>query len=488
MKTNTNIKNYLIILILISTTTFSFSEKYYCVYKNGGILKTFAKSDIDSVKPTSSALLFYHGGVSVDISMTLVDSLSFKDYNPDLSQDGVANCYVVPKAGDYVFPAKLHDNTIITGDAADYLWTDVECTWTTASGKTEVTAAVDPMNSEYIIRNIVYNANNNTISFTASGNPGNAVIALYTESGGKRTIVWSWHIWSSGYTIDQMTLTGWTSKLLAANSQSLTWLDRSIGAINTSMDNVGSNGFIYQWGRKDPFIFSRVVGQKTNPSGTDETTAFGELTMPVKVNSAFETGFSVSDNLATIAAGIANPMLLYNPSSSTEYRWASDLAATAWGDGVAPFTKYDLYLKGTDPNENYTNGIRAGSKTNNDPCPPGYRVPTCEEMWLSFAGAQYTSGTYSALFNNVTSTMSTITQSHLVQCYGVDCMTTLFPASGFRDTGKLDYLGYSAYYTTSTLNPENVLYAFRQLVASNMRVEGSGSMKIPRQIRCVKEY
>jgi len=487
MKTNIKISICLIAIFTISLATSAFSERYYCVYKNGGIVKSFAKSAVDSVKPNAVNLNFYHGGTAISIPMTQVDSLTFKNSNPDLSGEGLANCYVVPTAGDYVFPVKLHDNTELSGDAADYLWTDVEYVWNTADGKTQVTNAVDPMNPEYIIRNIHYNAETHMISFTATGNPGNAVVALYTENAGVRTIVWSWHIWSSGYTLEQMALVGWTSKLLAANSQSMTWLDRSIGAVNTSMDNVGSNGFTYQWGRKDPFIHSRVVGQKTNPSGADETTAFGELTMPVKINSAFGSSFNVNPILATVADGVANPMTLYSPVTTTEYKWASDLTASAWGDGVAPFTKMDLYLKGTDPNKNYTDGIRAGSKSNYDPCPPGYRVPTCEEMWLSFAGAQYTSGTYTAFFNNVTSTMSAITQSHLVQCFGDGCQTTLFPASGHRQDGKLDNLGYAAYYTTSTINPENTSYAFRQLVASNMRVEGSGSFKLPRPIRCVKE-
>jgi hypothetical protein len=417
--------------------------------------------------------------------MTQVDSLTFKNSNPDLSGEGLANCYVVPTAGDYVFPVKLHDNTELSGDAADYLWTDVEYVWNTADGKTQVTNAVDPMNPEYIIRNIHYNAETHMISFTATGNPGNAVVALYTENAGVRTIVWSWHIWSSGYTLEQMALVGWTSKLLAANSQSMTWLDRSIGAVNTSMDNVGSNGFTYQWGRKDPFIHSRVVGQKTNPSGADETTAFGELTMPVKINSAFGSSFNVNPILATVADGVANPMTLYYPSSGNV--WSSDLANSAWGDGVAPFTKWSLYCTGTDPNRNYTDGLRAGSKSNYDPCPQGYRVPTCEEMFLSFTGAGYTTGSYPAFFNNVTSTMSTITQSHLVQCYGDGCQTTLFPASGHREAGKLDQLGYTSYYTTSTINPETSTYAIRIIVASNMRPDGGGSFKIPRQIRCVKE-
>lgn len=237
------------------------SRKYYSIYKNNSIQTTFSQSSIDSVRPSSSDIKLHHNGSFTTIPRSDVDSLVFLDYNPDLSALGIANCYVAPTAGDYIFSTKLNDNSIKAGDNADYLWTDVERTWANNGGKMEVTAAVEPMDHEYIIKNIAYNADNNTIAFTATGNVGNAVIALYTENAGERTIVWSWHIWSSGYTIDQMSVAGWRSTLLDANNESLTWLDRNIGAINNSMDNAGSYGFVYQWGRKDP-LFSQLLSDK----------------------------------------------------------------------------------------------------------------------------------------------------------------------------------------------------------------------------------
>lgn len=479
-----NIKNITCLFLAFIMPLMSVSaEKYYSIYKNNSIQATFSQSSIDSVRPSSSDIKLHHNGSFTTIPRSDVDSLVFLDYNPDLSALGIANCYVAPTAGDYIFSTKLNDNSIKAGDNADYLWTDVERTWANNGGKMEVTAAVEPMDHEYIIKNIAYNADNNTIAFTATGNVGNAVIALYTENAGERTIVWSWHIWSSGYTIDQMSVAGWRSTLLDANNESLTWLDRNIGAINNSMDNAGSYGFVYQWGRKDPFVFSTTVGQKTNPGGTDEATAFSTLTMPTKTNEAFAAGFEVDATLVTVAEVAQSPMKFYLSSGN----WATNIPVTAWGDGIAPFATFDGYLKDTDPNENYTDGVRAGSKSIYDPCPSGYRVPTCEEMWLSFAGANYTSGSYSSLFSNVTSTMSTLTNSHLIDCSTDECVKILLPASGHRDNGKVDGLGSAAYYQTSTIDPQKPAQAFRQLVGSNTRVEGSGTFGFARPVRCVKE-
>lgn len=401
-----------------------------------------------------------------------------KPIDPNLSAEGIANCYVVPAGGDYYFSTKLHDNTILTGDAADYLWTDVACNW--INDNTEISDAVNPMDAQYIIKNISYNAAENKISFTATGNPGNAVIALYRESGGNRLIVWSWHIWVSGKTLEQMSL-DWTSKNLSAKGQSLKWLDRNVGAINTLVDNIGSNGLLFQWGRKDPFIGSRILGQKTNPSGTDETTAFGELTLPVKTNSQFGSGFVVGTTLGTVAEVHKNPMTFYVASGS----WATDIQATAWGDGIAPFSKFSLWLKGTDPNKNYTDGIRKGSKSNYDPCPPGYRVPTAEELWLSYAS--WSAVDYPAWDGNVTTQLASKTQSQTITNYSDPSIKTFLPAFGHRDQGRMDFTGYAAYYLTSTINPENTSYAFRLLVGTNVRVEGSGSTAMSRPIRCVAE-
>ncbi|NGM61803.1 hypothetical protein G5B30_07730 [Sphingobacterium sp. SGG-5] len=397
--------------------------------------------------------------------------------DPDLSIAGLANCYVVPMEGEYSFATKLINNTVLSGDGADFLWTDVAYEWT--SDNSEIQSAVSPQNAEYIIKNIAYDAQEGRISFTATGNVGNAVIALYNTTGGTRTIVWSWHIWVAGKSTDQMKV-DWVSKNLAAKSQSLAWLDRNIGAINTVGENVGASGLLYQWGRKDPFVGSRLL----RSSGT-EPDAFGDRTLPVYTNPDFGSGFSVENTLVSISEVVKNPMVFYSSGGN----WATDIPTTAWGDDVAPFSTYAGYLDGTDAIHNYTHSIRNGLKSIYDPCPPGYRVATSDEMWLSFTSVWGGTGgiQYPAWPDNVSSTGSSSTNSRIVTDYNDPSISIVLPKSGHRDGGKLASVGTAAYYWTSTINPENN-YAFRNVVgATEIRVDAGGSFAIARPLRCVAE-
>ncbi len=101
-------------------------------------------------------------------------------------------------------------------------------------------------------------------SFTAelSGQSGNAVIAIYdkedpSEDGAK--ILWSFHIWVSDVE-EQVLENGYIV------------LDRNLGAVSVIPGDVRSIGFLYQWGRKDPFVSTDKYGTNTNgkmygPSG-----------------------------------------------------------------------------------------------------------------------------------------------------------------------------------------------------------------------------
>ncbi|GAB1415931.1 hypothetical protein MASR2M117_13370 [Paludibacter sp.] len=445
---------------------------------NYNLIKITLTSVADETYAQEEASINLLAEQSAEIDLNVDFSKAAQTSEPNLSIAGLANCYVVPMEGNYFFSTTLSDNTVLTGTNADILWSELEYEW--AGDNSEIISAKSPDNAGYIIKNVTYNPTENTISFTATGNLGNAVIALYTDVADVKTIVWSWHIWVAGKSIDEMGI-DWVSKNLAAKSQKLTWLDRNIGAISIQADHVGSYGALYQWGRKDPFIGSRIIGKKSNPSGTDETDPFGEYTIPVYTNKALSTGFALSSTSLTVNEVAKDPMAFYVASGN----WASDIQASAWGDGVAPFTTWQTYMKGIDPNTNYTDGVRKGSKSIYDPCPPGYRVPTCEEMWLSFAAWQ--NDDYPAWLGNVTSQLAAKTNSHIVTAYDDPSKTILFPAFGHRDQGKLDALGSAGYYLTSTINPENLSYAFRQLVGTNMRVEGSGSFVMARPVRCVAE-
>ena len=423
----------------------------------------------------------------------------------NLSANGTSNCYVISSAGDYKFPAKKVDGTPLTGTAADYLWTSVECIWTPEDdGYTYVTGAVEPMNDEWVISDVAYDQSSGEISFKASGNVGNAVIALYSEVSGTRQIVWTWHVWSTGIALEQMKVEHWQSKHLVNEDKEFAWLDRNIGALNTlNTDNAGILGTQYQWGRKDPFPGANNIGVGTLKEGSTTTfnagfgltegEPFTTATMPWKVNEAFGTDFTYLPDVDHTVAEMAQlPMTMTNTSGN----WASDITVDIWGDGIAPFDTWKgwaMYNNIADEKETYeTTRKAAKGKSNQDPCPPGYRVPTCEELWNSFAGWQ-ANGYTDHWGDNISTGRSKRNYGRMLQSYtDPDNIRTRIPCDGYREGGKLVKVGEAAYYWTSTVDPVNYangkLYGFRWLVASNLRIEGCGSTAIARPVRCIAIY
>ncbi|MGM9786355.1 MAG: hypothetical protein ACI3ZS_05905 [Candidatus Cryptobacteroides sp.] len=471
------------------------------VYAPAGSYKTLTITLMDAdgekvAENVSDAVL----GVSDACHVTIEHSSKI-----DLSAEDLSNCYVVSAAGEYKFAAKKIDGTQLTGTAADYLWTSVECNWTPEDdGYTYVTGAVEPMNQEWVVSDVVYDKSSGEISFKASGNVGNAVIALYSETSGIRQIVWTWHIWSTGISLDQMKVEHWQSKHLVNEDKELTWLDRNVGALNTlNTDNAGILGTQYQWGRKDPFPGANNIGIGTLKEGSSttfdggfgvaETEPFTTATMPWKVNEAFGTDFTYLPDVDHTVAEMARiPMTMTNTGGN----WASDITVDIWGDGLAPFDTWKgwaMYNDNADEKETYETTRKAAiGKSNQDPCPPGYRVPTCEELWNSFAG--WVANGYTEHWgDNISTGRSKRNYGRMLHSYtDPENIKTRIPCDGYREGGKIVKVGEAAYYWTSTVDPVNYangkLYGFRWLVGSNLRIEGCGSTAIARPVRCVAIY
>lgn len=126
----------------------------------------------------------------------------------DLSRDGTANCYIVSKAGDYMFDAAVRGNG--SGDDAAIALADgmkADWLWVTKGLEQEISA-------------VSLDAGKGRIFFTAAGAAkGNAVIALADAAG---EIVWSWHLW---FTPEPRMVTYANGRVL---------LDRSLGAVGTT--------------------------------------------------------------------------------------------------------------------------------------------------------------------------------------------------------------------------------------------------------------
>ncbi len=227
----------------------------------------------------------------------------------------VANCYIIPEAGDYMFPAIYKGNektpSINKGDiaSAEVLWESF--------GTSEAPKAKD------LISEISYNPEDGWVTFKATDLKGNALIAVKDGDG---TILWSWHIWLTDTPQDQV-----------YRNNAGTMMDRNLGATSaTPEDGILTHGLVYQWGRKDPFIMRNYNGK----DNTDLMKSVG-TDWPSAVN---------GDDHSTNEYANENPMtfiyLNHNP-----YDWLEPRDAYRWSE----------------------EGTKA--KTINDPCPAGYQVP-----------------------------------------------------------------------------------------------------------------
>lgn len=415
----------------------------------------------------------------------------------NLSTAGTANCYVVSGAGDFKFETKKVDGTPLEGDAADYVWSTVENEYSTSpEGAVEIVGPKGTMNPEWIVKNIAYDKANGTISFSATGNIGNAVIALYKTVGEAREIVWSWHIWSTGRTLEQMTVTGWQSKHLVAMNTSEAWLDVNMGATEAEdINSVGTYGLMYQWGRKDPFPGFSKLGSKT--TAFKEKTPFGEYTEPFIVNPSFGEGFIV-DNVLVTKAEVAKYPLSYFAASNY---WCTDKEDVSYGDGFQKWSYKNMYhfLQDMDETWNYTDGPREADspKDNDDPCPAGYRVPTIEQIlhgfgwWGDVAPSQVDGEAVSLAdhwADSYTVEMGELNKSRVFTSYSDANKHMIYACSGYREaSGVGNNIGKANYYPSATKNAANPITYWRMICGDNCRMDAStGSYAIARNIRCVK--
>ena len=108
---------------------------------------------------------------------------------------------------------------------------------------------------------------------------GNAVIAAKDADG---NILWSWHIWvCKDY--DPV------AKAQTYYNNAGVMMDRNLGATSATPGNIASVGFLYQWGRKDPFLAGHEIAYPYSGSATRETAA-STLAWPSPVASNASAG------------------------------------------------------------------------------------------------------------------------------------------------------------------------------------------------------
>lgn len=351
---------------------------------------------------------------------------------------GRANCYIISEGGYYRFDARYPTNAKtleITGtESADWLW---------ATG------------NKSLVDGVFYNKNRASIFFKVEPQAnGNTIIAAFDEAG---KITWSWHIWMS--TEDPLTPNHYT--------RNNAWLmaDRNLGATSNNPGDIGSYGFYYQWGRKDPFPGAASVGSISN-TGAVEDPAFTDATQEIVINPKY-SGISFTSTRHTnagaddIAFAIANPTTFLHP-----YATGSNGLAQTWLSTTAQVDAVNLWS--TDRSK----------KSNYDPCPSGYCVPSANTYaWYSLWNATCVTAEPTATLGGVVFREN-------------DNNTTYYPAAGYRRSGVLYSVGHTAYYWSATANISGTNFQERAMQCTNRTTitnNASARTEFALSVRCMKQ-
>lgn len=163
---------------------------------------------------------------------------------------------------------------------------------------------------------------------------GNALIGAYDKAG---KLIWSWHIWVTNGDPREETIT--------LNGEEM--MNRNLGAFTNSNGSTDgaeifrSYGLYYQWGNKNPF----VGPQRYNFPGNHDDSLYDDVDFDIYLN--YEAS---SAKVGTLEWSNANPMTLIKGNKENDYDWL--------------YEGHDNMLWSED------------TKTDNDPCPAGWRVPS----------------------------------------------------------------------------------------------------------------
>ena len=319
---------------------------------------------------------FMQKTVYLDINLTVCPWIALEPQVEEVKDIRITNCYIVPPGG------RVH----IPTDGVYKAWAQMEEFERTPIPEGEVTAEVlwqDEIGvmTEHSVK--VMNAENRDKAYIVvetGDKAGNAVVAMKVNG----EIYWSWHIWCTDYNPNlkegQQELNGFV------------WMDRNLGATYNKYNEEGgikSKGFLYQWGRKDPFPPAKGW-EKTEPD-EDLYSVAGE------VRTISRVPVEVFNNIPN---SVHNSMSFY----TSEESWYTNAKGT--------YRRNDLSLWNS----------KVGKKTIFDPCPDGWRVPVGKD------------GEYESPWEQAKKNVTP-----LVRYKGFSLKGIYYPAAGYREllTGNM---------------------------------------------------
>lgn len=275
--------------------------------------------------------------------------------------------------------------------------------------------------SQALLENIQFQ--DGEVHFTATGKEGNIVLAGFDAT---EKIVWSWHIWC---TDEPFSMT---------HSNGSVFMDRCLGATGSSIrDGEQIRGLLYQWGRKDPFY-----GGSKHEMMEEQEIPFSVANVETLMNPSYNLQWKYVNEAVELETAVNNPMNMYYHQDAFNWHLKDD--DTLWGK----------------------------EKTDYDPCPQGYRVPTIQELSSLKDGIRYVS-------------------DHLY-VYNYEGYNGYWPGQGAREANTGIYTLSTALMTWSCTPMTDTGYErmiFRVVVNANIYtdVQGMGCKAMGQVIRCVSE-
>ncbi|MBR2424457.1 MAG: hypothetical protein IKB18_04730 [Tidjanibacter sp.] len=369
----------------------------------------------------------------------------------DLVADGGrANCYIIPNGGMYKFacdrPLQSDKSFTLSGiTAADWLW---------ATGEQSATSFTEADVPVYSV-----SMSGNNIFFRVKPNAkGNVIIAATNDSG---EIVWSWHLWllpnpEVFTTTHRIRGNGWD--LAGCN----------LGATSNAVKDVNSYGFLYQWGRKDPFPGAGSIGSTTASS---EATIFVDLTQKYVFNT--KSGLTFKSGIRNSAMGSDDlDFITKNPTTFVHYN-SEKVAGDVAGAGKNTWA-YNLSL------EEFKAlwGSATNKKTVYDPCPAGYVVITKSDAWYN------TTTRYADFTKDAEGVNGYLFAAMHENSIG----SSYYPATGDRRSGKLTNVGFSGYYWACNFHAtNNINCPYALSLEGGKKTSGQGQPQRAYPIRCQKQ-
>ena len=422
---------------------------------------------------------FNHTGLPTnDRRVTIIDPIPASENNNNLVP--TANCFMVAPGGAFCFnPYKYEvngeptENTMLKGWCESAKIQSVKVLWQTKENGDIGDPVLGVVNSSDDHKNIVDLINGDDFDkariycrVAPNTTGGSGIIAAYDKDN---NILWSWHIWVTDYSPDatgnkDVQLPESKRKLKFSRSDlpdQLPMMDRNLGAMAgyttvppNPLEISKTNGYHYQWGRKDPFRSSYTAEKNVS-----NITVPAPNTAPVKnLLSLYQPdGISyypvkIKAQKVSYRTAYENPDILYKmKGNETQWNSGDPGHALAWGT-----------------NDN---------KGLHDPCPVGWCICSIENYKPFFTNTDYNRLNLSAINDPIND------GGYLIVYERSTNKTTYLRLPGYWiGENQFTRIGTLAYYW-----PREKGSMLRLVVNETTSLIGSEFVKEAMPVRCIQE-